>query len=506
MKRIGTFLTLLLLALLGWRTAQAQTCAAPTNVQVSGVTIVPGTPTTPGTASAVVSFTPSPSAVSYTVRYFWIGDSTAAGIFTVNTTTSPVTLTGLRTGAGAFYRVSVVSNCAGGLTTGSPWVGLSTGTATGGTCLAPTNVVASPAGSGVISLSFTPVAGAASYTVQYYPLSDSTQIQTLTTTGSPVLIGTGTQPGTRYVIRIVTNCGGGATSTPVAVQGNSGGTPVCSAPSGFYVGTTTTTTASIGFIPNAGVASYTIRYAPLGVNPGSGLSVTVTSALALLTGLLPNTAYAVTIQANCTSVTTSPVLSTTFTTRANSAACGAVTNIAVTAVSDSLATLSFTPGVGNTSFQVVFYVASDSIRTMRVLNVAGSPVTLRLVPGRTYTIRVMSICGTATSTSYTSGAPIIYTFRGALASRAALGAGMLNVFPNPAHHAASLVVPAISGVAQAKITLLNAIGQQVVTKVVSLSPGAETRTQLDLAGLAPGLYTLRVAAGGQSASLRLAVE
>lgn len=502
MKRIGTFLTLLLVALLGWHDAQSQTCVAPTNVRVGSVTILPGTP---GTATAVVSFTPSASALSYTVRYFWIGDSTAAGIMTVNTTTSPVTLTGLRTGQGGFYRVAVMSNCAGGFTAASPVVGLNTNSF--GPCAAPTNVVASPAGSGGISLSFTPAAGVAGYTVWYYPASDSTQVQTLTTAGSPVLISSGVLPGTRYIIRIAANCGGGTASMPVTVSGTSSGTPVCTAPSGFYVASITTTTASVGFVGTANAQSYTIRYAPLGVNLNLGTSRTVTVVPALLTGLQSNTAYAVTIQANCSSGGTSATLSTTFTTQANSANCGAVTNSTMTAVSDSSATVSFTPGAGNTSFQVVFFVASDSVRTMRVLNATGSPVTLRpLIPGRTYTIRVMSICSTGARTSYTAGAPMVYTFCGALTARKALGAGTIEVFPNPAHHTASLLLPAVPGVAQARLTLLNALGQAVQTQTVALLKVGETRIQLDLATVPPGLYTLRVAAGRQTASQRLAVE
>ena len=506
MKSIGTFLTLLVMALLGLQpAAQAQlNCLPPTSVSVSSTG-------SPGNNTAVVSFTPSATAVSYTVRYFWIGDSTAAGMMSVNTTTSPVTLTGLRTGTGAYYRVKVVSNCAGGFTTASSWttflVGGSGGPGPGGTCAAPTNVVASPSGAGAVSLNFTPVAGAASYTIQYYPAFDSTQVQTLTTAGAPVLIGNSSLPGVRYIIRIVTNCGGGSTSTPVTVSGTSGGTPACSAPAGLAIVATTNVTASVGFTYIPGVQSYTIRYAPLGANPALGASMTVNSSPALLTGLLPNTAYTVTIQSNCGGGVLSATASTTFTTQPNSAGCGAVTNITVTAASDSSAIVSFTPGAGNTSFQVVYFVTGDSSRTLRVLSAAASPVTLRrLVPGRIYTIRVTSVCGTGGSVSYTSGAPVVFTMRSALASRSALGAGLVSVFPNPAHHTASLVLPAVAGAAQAQLTLLNALGQAVRSQTLSLLKAGETRAQLDLADVPPGLYTLRVAAGGQTATQRLAVE
>lgn len=501
MKRTAILLIILVAALLGLRPmAQAQTCAAPINVQVSSGG-------SPGNNTAVVSFTPSGTALSYTVRYFWVGDSTAAGTTSVSTTTSPVTLTALRTGAGAFYRLSVVSRCAGGSAAASSWTGFLVGGSGPSSCAAPTGVVATPAGSGALSLSFTPVAGAAGYTIQYYPAFDSTQVQTMTTTASPVLVGNSALPGTPYIIRIVTNCGGGGTSTPVTVRGTSGGIATCSTPTGLSVAAITNVTAAVGFVGSAGAQSYTVRYAPLGANPALGPGQTVTSAPALLTGLLPNTGYTATVQANCGGGATSTAASIAFTTQPNAAGCGAVTNTTVTAASDSSATVSFTPGAGNTSFLVGYFVTADSSRTLRTVSATVSPLTLRgLLPGRTYTIRVTSICGAGGSTTYTAGSPVVFTLRNALASAAALGAGTLAVFPNPAHRAASLVLPAVPGAAQARLTLLNALGQAVRAVVIPLAATGETRAALDLSGVVPGLYTLRVQAGAHGASQRLVVE
>lgn len=77
MKTFTLFLAMLATAL-AWLApaAQAQTCTAPTSVVIGNVTNV----------SALVSFTPSATAVSYTVR-FYSTDSTAAGITSINTTT-----------------------------------------------------------------------------------------------------------------------------------------------------------------------------------------------------------------------------------------------------------------------------------------------------------------------------------------------------------------------------------------------------------------------------------
>ncbi|MDO7853953.1 fibronectin type III domain-containing protein [Hymenobacter convexus] len=398
MKTFTLFLVMLVAALGGPApAAHAQTCAPPTNVVISNVT----------NASAVVSFTPSATAISYTVRFYSI-DSTAAGITSINTTASPVTLTGLV--AGRFHRVSVMSNCAGGFTTSSPWVGLQT---TGGGsnptgCTAPTSLAVSGLTTTTASLSFASASGAASYRVVYYAVGDSINAITQTVAGSPVV----------------------------------------------------------------------------------------------LSGLLPNTPYIARVYSNCNGAT-SGATRVTFRTQAVPVACGAVTNVVVTATSASTATVSFTPGANNTQFTVTYYVPNDSSRWV-VSN--ASPITLTgLVPGRTYTIQVTSTCGTGTTVTYTAGTPITYAFRGTLGARAALGGGMLAVFPNPAHQAANLVLPAVAGASQARVVLLNGLGQQVRVLVVPLV-GAETRAALDLSGVAPGLYTLRVAAGSQTASQRLAVE
>ncbi|MDO7848349.1 fibronectin type III domain-containing protein [Hymenobacter sp. M29] len=394
-----TLLLTVLAASLGWLTpaAQAQSCAPPTNVVITNVT----------NASAVVSFTPSATASSYTVRFYSI-DSTAAGITSINTTASPVTLTGLV--AGRFHRVSVMSNCAGGLNTSSPWVGFQT---TGGGsnptgCAAPTSLAVTGLTTTTASISFTGAAGAGSYRVVYYALGDSINAITQTVAGSPIGLS-GLLPGTQYIVRVFSNCSG------------------------------------------------------------------ATSAARLIT----------------------------LRTQAIPVPCGAVTNVVVTATSASTATVSFTPGANNTQFTVTYYVPNDSSRWV-ISNT--SPITLTgLVPGRTYTIQVRSTCGTGTTVTYTAGTPITYSFRGTLGARAALGGAAVEVFPNPARRAANLVLPAVAGATQARVVLLNGLGQQIRVLTVPLA-GAETRTSLDLTGVAPGLYTLRVAAGSQTASQRLAVE
>ena len=81
----------------------------------------------------------------------------------------------------------------------------------------------------------------------------------------------------------------------------------------------------------------------------------------------------------------------------------------------------------------------------------------------------------------------------------------LALFPNPAHTATTVRLPAVPGTVAATLTLLDALGRAVRTLQVPL-PAAGATAEVPLAGLAPGLYRLRVQAGGQQGSRALAVE
>ena len=93
---------------------------------------------------------------------------------------------------------------------------------------------------------------------------------------------------------------------------------------------------------------------------------------------------------------------------------------------------------------------------------------------------------------------------GTLATAVPLLAAQATLFPNPAHTAFTLKLPPLSSTT-ATATLLNALGQTVSTRTVALAPGG-TAVPYATAGLAPGLYTLRVLAGGEATALRVVVE
>jgi hypothetical protein len=88
---------------------------------------------------------------------------------------------------------------------------------------------------------------------------------------------------------------------------------------------------------------------------------------------------------------------------------------------------------------------------------------------------------------------------------AAAPATTVAVVPNPAHGPATVQLPAGLAAGPATLTLLDAVGRPVRTTTVALAAGATTAA-LDVAGLAPGVYALRVAVGERRGTARLVVE
>lgn len=400
MKTVTHLLVLLLVAFGGGLpTAAAQSCVAPTGISASSLTA----------SSLLVSFSPVASASQYVVRYYWTGDSTAAGTAQQLTPTSPATLTGLR--AASTYVVQVGSICANGTMVFAPRRLFVTSSGNSAACASVTNVQVSGITTSGATVSFTPASGAFSYIISYYAVGDSLNTHTLATSSFSLSLN-GLAAGTAYRMRIQSSCGLGVLSVPVLVG---------------------------------------------------------------------------------------------FRTLATTVPCGAVSNVVLTATSSSTATVSFTPSVGNTSFVITYHLANDSTNWVRT---STSPATLTgLVPGQTYYVQVVSQCGAGTSVVYTNGSTITYNFRntGTLSARNVLGTGALSTYPSPAHDVLNLSLPALPSASAAQVTLFNTLGQPVQTSQLKLRSGG-TEAQLDLGGVRPGLYTLRVAAGEHTASQRVVIE
>ena len=207
--------------------------------------------------------------------------------------------------------------------------------------------VACPAATGVAvgsitntsaSLSFTPGGAASTYTVTLTPAGGTATTITPAPTASPVALAN-LIPGTVYTVRLVGNCAGGV-STPTTLTFTTTGVQPCLAPTGLAATSVTANSASLTFTAAAGTppTNYTVTLTPA---TGSPTTLTGTTSPIALPNLTPNTAYSVSLVANCTATNTAPAVTTTFSTPLPT--CLPVGSPQVTVTSSTTGVLDFGP-------------------------------------------------------------------------------------------------------------------------------------------------------------------
>ncbi|MFD2720452.1 alkaline phosphatase PhoX [Hymenobacter monticola] len=91
------------------------------------------------------------------------------------------------------------------------------------------------------------------------------------------------------------------------------------------------------------------------------------------------------------------------------------------------------------------------------------------------------------------------------ATAAALSATQVALYPNPAHDAFTVLVPAVPGATAVQADLLNALGQVVRTQLAAL-PAAGARFTVATADLAKGVYTLRLRVAATTLAKRVVIQ
>ncbi len=92
-----------------------------------------------------------------------------------------------------------------------------------------------------------------------------------------------------------------------------------------------------------------------------------------------------------------------------------------------------------------------------------------------------------------------------LAAPSASLAAQVQVYPNPAREAATVTVPGVAGAPTVQAELRNALGQ-VVRRQAAALPAAGTQLTLSTAGLAAGVYVVRLTAGATVVTRPLTIE
>jgi hypothetical protein len=130
----------------------------------------------------------------------------------------------------------------------------------------------------------------------------------------------------------------------------------------------------------------------------------------------------------------------------------------------------------------------------------GQTVNLRSQPAYSF-----SVTTSQAAALLTGRFTLHFAARTALATAPALTAAEVTLYPNPAHDAFTVVVPAVAAATQVHADLLNTLGQVVRRQDASLA-ATGARLAVDAAGLAPGVYTLRVRAGAATLAKRVVIQ
>lgn len=258
----------------------AQTGTAPTtfstaNLTASGVQLNWGA--VGGATNYQVQFKPAASS-------FWAN----AGMFSATSTS----LSGLA--AATNYQWQVKTDC-------SVW-SASQNFTTGGAaavCSAPSNLTTTAISTSGATISWSSVAGAANYSVQYKTAAATTWTTVAAQAGTSLNL-TGLQAATSYNWLVKADCSGNASQISFTTSTSSATS--CSKPTGMKTPLLLPTTAMLSWNLVAGATSYTVKYKLKSASSYTTLpSVSTTSQS--LSGLLSGKQYNWQVKANCSSFT-----------------------------------------------------------------------------------------------------------------------------------------------------------------------------------------------------------
>jgi len=470
------------------------TCPAPIGSILTGTIST----TSVGVNWTHVSGTPAGSNVKWGPAGFWTGTGTGANGTTAWNVTKPYTITGLT--AGSSYDVYIRDSCSA--TDKSSWAGPYAVTTAlcppanqctstmymkdswgdgwnGGVITAQQKI----SGNWVNVKSFTFTTGSAATDSVRFCAGDSVRMMVTSAGAYPGEMGfdlVGPFGDTLSTLPYNSTLVSGAAWNSFVAQCSP-----CAVPVGVNAsGNTTCTSTTVTWTAPSSAASSKLEYGVTGFTPGSGTLLTgITGGTTNLTGLTPNTTYQVYVQSVCSSGTSSWSSPATVTT-ANAPQPTVTATYSVLSLNP--VTIQFTATAGNaTSVNWTFSnggtaTGASTVQTFGTNGPASAVVT------------ATNDCGSANTTlNFTVGMG-----ENALAT--------LRVFPNPTSGLVRIEFPMLVG-GEAEVRVISVAGTQLAVQRGLFSAGTQS-IDLDLRGLASGMYLLEVQTEDAVGVQRLVIE
>lgn len=397
-------------------------------------------------------------------------------------------------------------------------------------CGDPTGLTSSAITNTSATVSWTAVASALSYDVDYKLTSASTWTNAATATTATSVNIAGLTQGTTYNWRVRATCSAGS-GNYIAAQFTT--TAPCGAPAGLTSSAITSNSATVSWSAVSGATSYAVDYKLNSSGTWISATASTTSTSVSLTGLTSSSLYDWRVNATCPSGATA-FTTAQFTTTAVST-CPGTYDVSTNGTRGGAATIPFntdikgliSPSNDNDYYQFTITTGGTISVTLGTL---PADYDLKLYKGATVVATSASAGTTSETINYTAAAgnyyaraygfsgannaTICYTLKVQLgtATKASdessavvtFASDNLSVAPNPVNTFANLSFKSNAS-GTATVTITNQLGNTVLNKKLLVTEGLN-RSKLDVSNLANGLYYIKLQNGSTVQMTRIVVQ
>ncbi|MEO6723656.1 MAG: reprolysin-like metallopeptidase [Ferruginibacter sp.] len=259
------------------------------------------------------------------------------------------------------------------------------------TCGDPSGLTASAIGNNNATVSWTAVANAVSYAVDYKLNSSGTWTSFSTAQAGTSANLTGLTQGSLYDWRVSATCASG-TGNKVVAQFTTTAPVVCGNPTGLTASAITNTSATVSWTAVTNAVSYAVDYKLNTSGTWISFSTAQAGTSANLTGLTQGSLYDWRVSATCAAGSGSKVAAQ-FTTTAPFV-CNAPAGLTASAITTTGATLNWSAVSGAISYVVEYKLSTASTWTVATFGTTATSIAISgLTAGTTYNYRVRTNCG-----------------------------------------------------------------------------------------------------------------
>ena len=247
----------------------------------------------------------------------------------------------------------------------------------------------------------------------------------------------------------------------------------------------TASSVTLNWAADPTAQGWTIEYGYAGFIQGQGTQVDVTTNSYVVNGLEEETEYDFHIKAICgTDWTSEHWVNVSATTLHNEVTCNAPTSVTVNAAATT-ATVSWTAGEGNNSFEVEYGVRGFSHGSGSIVEAQNTTVDINVLESNTqYDVYVRGLCDQSTYSNWSN----VATFTTQNVGINDVSDAVCTIYPNPASSSATITVTGVNG--KVRITVVDMNGRTVASETLECS--SDCAKTMDVDHLAQGAYFVRI--------------